>query len=202
MIDYLRGILDLKSVDSVILDVSGVGYKILIPISTSEKLSAAGKELKLYIVESVAMYGGSTTYYGFLSEEERDIFNLLKEEVPGAGAKKALEYLGKVTKSLPDFHSAIVRKDVGILTGVFGFTKPTAEKILAALKNKIGDINISGAKKWQPAPVSRLHNEAVAGLVTLGYKEVHARSAVEKILNDAPGQQSVEAVITQALRYI
>jgi Holliday junction DNA helicase RuvA len=202
MISFLKGILDQKTIDSVILDVSGVGYKIAIPFSTSEKLPTAGKEIKLYIVESVAMYGGSTSFYGFLTEEERDMFNLLKEEVHGTGAKKALDYLEKVSKSLSDFRDAVVRKDTGMLTGVFGFTKPTAEKILAALKDKIGQINISGGRKWALPEESGIQGEAVAGLISLGYKEVHARSAVEKILSGTESILSVEDVITRALRYI
>ena len=202
MISFLKGTLDQKTLDSVILDVSGIGYKISIPFSTSEKLPSAGKEIKLYIVESSPMYGGSTVFYGFLTEEERDMFNLLKEEVPGTGAKKALDYLEKVTKSLSDFRDAVVRKDIGMLTGVFGFTKPTAEKILHALKDKIGEISISGARKWALPTEPGIQSEAVAGLISLGYKEIHARSAVEKILNGSDNGLSVEDVITRALRYI
>ena len=202
MISFLKGIIDQKTTDSAILDVSGVGYKISIPFSTSEKLPSTGKEVKLYIVESVAMYGGSTTFYGFFTEEERDMFNLLKEEVPGTGAKKALDYLEKVAKSLSDFRDAVVRKDTGMLTGVFGFSKPTAEKILSALKDKIGEINISGARKWALPAEPGIQSEAVAGLMSLGYKEIHARSAVEKILSGTDSGISVEDVITRALRYI
>ena len=202
MISFLKGILDQKTTDSVILDVSGVGYKISIPFSTSEKLPSAGKEIKLYVVESVAMYGGSTAFYGFLTEEERQMFNLLKEEVPGTGAKKALDYLEKASKSFSDFREAVVRKDAGMLTAVFGFSKPTAEKILHALKDKIGELNISGERKWALPAEAGIQSEAVAGLISLGYKELHARSAVEKILSDSDSGISVEDVITKALRYI
>ena len=201
MIDFLRGILESKSMDSAVLDVSGVGYKVFIPNSTNEKLTGIGREAKLFIVESVAMYGGSTAYYGFLTEDERDIFSLLKDEVPGAGAKKALEYMDKATKSLPDFKKAVVTKDAGMLTGIFGFSKKTAEKILSSLKDKIHEINISGPEKWVQPQESVPLNEAVAGLIALGYKEIHARQAVEKILNTEEGL-SVEDVIKQALRAI
>ena len=202
MISFLKGILDSKTLDSAVLDVSGVGYKISTPFSTSEKLPQAGKEVKLYIVESSPMYGGSTAFYGFLTVEERDMFNLLNEEIPGTGAKKALDYLEKASKSLSDFREAVVRKDAGMLTGMFGFTKQTAEKILHALKDKIGDINISGAQKWPLTAEPGIQGEAVAGLVSLGYKEMHARSAVEKILSGSDSGLSVEDVITRALRYI
>lgn len=203
MISHLRGILDGKSMDSAIIDAGGVGYKVFIPLSTSEKLPSLGKEIKLFIVESVAMYGGSTSYYGFLTEEERDIFNLLKDEVPGAGAKKALEYLDKVTKSLPDFRRSIIQKDVSTLTGIFGFTKKTAEKIMTALKDKIGELKISGTEKWvERKRASTPQSEAVAGLVALGYKEMYAYSAVEKISDNGGAELSVEEIIRQALKYI
>jgi len=118
------------------LNIGGIGYKVSVPLSTSEKLPSKGENVRLFIVESVGMYGGNVTYYGFLSQEERDIFLLLKQEVPGAGAKKALDYLDKVTKSLADFRRVIVNKDIQTLTGIFGFTKKTAEKLIIALKDK------------------------------------------------------------------
>ena len=195
---HLRGTVDDRGIDNVIIEAGGVGYKILVPISTAEKMPRQGAEVKLFIVESTAMYGGSTTCYGFLTREERDFFSLLKDEVPGAGARKALDYLDKVTKSLPDFRRAVMGRDIAALTGIFGFTRKTAEKLAAALKDKIGGISLSGKEKWEPLPVSSPAAEAIAGLVALGYKEGQARESVEKATADT-SVASVEDILRRAL---
>jgi Holliday junction DNA helicase RuvA len=175
----------------------------MIPVSTAEKLPACGAELKLHIVESVAMYGGSTTLYGFLSEDERDIFLLLRDEVPGAGAKKALDYLDKVSKSLPDFRRAVMGRDIAALTGLFGFTKKTAEKLAAALKDKIGDVQLPGREKWTHSPAASPSVDAIAGLVALGYREMQAREAVEKAMAGADeGSTASAELIRRALKFL
>jgi Holliday junction DNA helicase RuvA len=202
MIYHLRGTLAQRTLDAIVLDVNGMGYEVSVPLSTVEKLPSIGKEVKIFIVESVAMYGGSTTLYGFISEEEKELFLLLKDEVPGAGAKKALDYLDKVTKSLPDFKRCVVNKDVASLTGIFGFTKKTAEKLIAALKDKISNISVSGQEKWTPALSSSSSAEAIAGLVALGYKESQARDAVNKVAGSDETTKSVEEIIRLSLRYL
>lgn len=202
MIEYLSGKLDSKSVDSVVLDVSGTGYKINIPLSTYEKLPSYGGELKLFVAESVSMYGGNTAFYGFLNKETRDIFLLLKEEVPGAGAKKALDYLNKVEKSLPDFKRAILNKDISLLSGVFGFSKKTSEKLAVALKDKIAGISFEGREKWVPEPSHKGLAEAIQGLMALGYKEPKAREVIEQVFSADKEIKGVEEIIRRALRYL
>ena len=202
MINHIRGILEESKLDFAVIDVSGIGYKIFVPVSTIEKLPEIGDELKLFIFESTSMYGGNKTLYGFISESERDAFMLLKEHVPGAGAKKALDYLDKVTKSLPDFKKYVLNKDVSSIVKMFGFTKKTAEKLISALKEKIGEITISGKEKWDHVSPQSSSSQAIEGLVSLGYKEVHSREAVEKVIAHDPGSISVEETIKRALRYI
>lgn len=203
MIHHLRGTLERRLLDRVIIDAGGVGYEVFVPLSTGEKLPSMGKETKLFIVESVAMYGGSTTLYGFISEEERDVFQLLRDEVPGAGAKKALDYLDKVSKSLPDFKRCVMHKDISALVGVFGFTKKTAEKLATALKDKIDGLTLAGKEKWAPdAAVPAPASEAIAGLISLGYKESLAREAVEKAAGADGETLAVQEIIRRSLKYL
>ena len=131
MIAHLSGTLDSKRGNSVIIDVNGTGYEVFVTPSTLLSLPNNDVKIKLYTVESTAMYGGATTLYGFLSVDEREVFLLLKDEVPGTGAKKALEYLDKAAKSVGDFRRSIVDKDPAALTGIFGFTKKTADNVCA-----------------------------------------------------------------------
>lgn len=202
MLHYLRGTIEKKSITSVIIDVNGHGYEIMAPFSTIEKLSCGAAPVKIFVVESVAMYGGAVTLYGFLSDEEKNIFLLLKEHVPGAGARKAIDYLDKVTKSLPDFRRSIIAKDIAALTSIFGFTKKTAEKLVSALHDKIGDIILSGKEKWVPRAESTPRYEAIEGLIALGYRETQAREAVDRVIGAGATLPGVETLIRQALKQI
>ncbi|MBI4395532.1 MAG: hypothetical protein HY548_00460 [Elusimicrobia bacterium] len=111
MIASLRGTILEKTADGAVVEVNGVGYSVLLSSSTVLLLPPVGENVLLFVEESVAMYGGGVTLYGFLKAEERQIFNVLRSHVPGTGAKKAMELLDKAGKSLPDFHRAILEKD-------------------------------------------------------------------------------------------
>lgn len=129
MIASLRGTIIDKQLERVVLECGGVGYEISITEATSAVLPPVGSEASLYVVQSFGMYGGGETLYGFSSSQEKQMFLALRDNVPGTGAKKALEYLDRANKSLPDFRRAILDRDHKLLTGVFGFTKKTAEKL-------------------------------------------------------------------------
>lgn len=202
MIDYFSGILSSKTQNNVIIEVSGVGYNVSVTNATAQKLPGEGKELKLYIVESTGMYGGLISHYGFLSKDEREMFILIKDEVPSTGAKKAMEYLDKISKSYADFKTAVVSRDVSMLCGIFGFTKKTAEKITAALKDKIAGIVIADAAKWDGVFSGGTNiSEAIEGLIALGYKEPQARTAVTKTVN-GDAKKPVEEIIRESLKYL
>lgn len=201
MIDFISGTLAYKTLSTAVIETAGIGYAVSITADTFNKLPADGKSAKLYIVESAGMYGGVISYYGFISREERDMFNLLKDEVPSTGAKKAMEYLDKISKSFADFKSAVIKRDVSMLSGIFGFTKKTAEKLVAALKDKIVNVSVNDSAKWSNITVGSIPSEAVAALVSLGYKEIDAREAVNKITADGK-DLSVEQIITESLKIL
>ena len=200
MIEHIRGVIDSRRDGRVVLEAAGVGYEIFVAGATLEKLPAIGAEIKLFVLESTAMYGGATTLYGFSSLEERDIFLLLREHVPGAGAKKALEYLDKISKSLPDFSRAVALKDAGMLVSVFGFTKKTADKLITALKDKLESFpSVAARSKWVPTAAEGFLSEAVSALVALGFRPANARSAVEDALTKDPSA-GTETLIRNALQ--
>ena len=87
--------------------MQGIGYDVSVTLAAFDRLPEAGQEVQLYVTESMAMYGGGVTLYGFQTLEEKEIFLLLRE-IPGTGAKKALDYLDKISKSAPDFRRAIL----------------------------------------------------------------------------------------------
>ncbi|MCA6070879.1 MAG: Holliday junction branch migration protein RuvA, partial [Endomicrobium sp.] len=183
MIDYLCGTLNSKSTNSVTVDVNGIGYSVAITMSSFSKLPEIGNSVKIYVAEAVAgIYGGVVYLYGFLSKEEREMYLLIKDEVPGTGAKKAMEHVDKISKSFADFKTAVITKNPSMLNGIFGFTKKTADKLIAALKDKIAAVNITGQEKWSGIKINEnsMLSDAIEGLIALGYKEQQARVAVTK----------------------
>jgi Holliday junction DNA helicase RuvA len=184
VINYLCGILDLKSTNSVTINVNGVGYIVSIPTFSFSKLPERGSFVKIYVVETVAgMYGGVIHLYGFLTKEERDMYILIKNEVPTTGAKKAMEYIDKISKSFADFETAIITENSSILNSIFGFTKKTADKLIAALKEKILTINAIEKEKLLNIKINKnmIVSEAIEALTALGYKQQQARITVDKI---------------------
>lgn len=204
MIDYISGTLKSKSNDCLIIEAAGLGYKMYAPASTLQKLPSDESPLKVYIVEAPAgMYGATVNLYGFSTKEERDMFLLIKEEVPATGAKKALEYLDKISKSFADFKAAVLSKDSAMIHSIFGFTKKTADKLINALKEKIESIAISGSQKWtdDKETTTPTVSEAVMALISLGIKEAQARQAVKKAFENDENL-ALEDLIKKSLKHI
>ena len=102
----------------MVVEAAGVGYEVSVTAATSQNLPALGHDAFLFVTESFAMYGGGPTFYGFATPGEKAMFEAFRDNVQGTGAKKALEFLDKASKSLPDFRRAILDKDAKILTGL------------------------------------------------------------------------------------
>lgn len=197
MIFSVAGILELKEPNRAVVNASGIGYEIVIPLIVYEVLPAVGDEIKLFTVESVAMYGGGTTLYGFLTEEQKSIYLCIKEFVPSTGAKKSLDYLDKASKSLPDFRRAILVDDPQQLTGIFGFSRKAAEKIIAGLKDRLDKIQVTGQEKWSRAgKLPAVSDEAIQALIALGFKPHTAHELVGSNDSSLP----VEQIIKNALK--
>lgn len=201
MIAFLEGIIEEKTIESVIIAVNGIGYEVNISASTYEKLPATGKLAKLYIYETQGIYGGGITLYGFINLDEKEIFLVFKDGLKNTGSKKALDYMDKATKSLPDFQRAVTQKDTKLLTSIFGFRKPTAEKIVALLNDKLSKVDIKGKGKWTKTDGS-VSEDAIQALVSLGYKEAQARHAVEECLSEMDSTAKINDIIKLALKYL
>jgi Holliday junction DNA helicase RuvA len=201
VIGSLRGLLLDKKPGAVLLDVQGVGYEVSVPVGAFDRLPAVGQEAQIFVSESMGMYGGGITLYGFQTLEEKEIFLLLRE-IPGTGAKKALDYLDKISKSAPDFRRAILEGDSRSLIGLFGFTKKTADKMIAALKDKMGELRVKGTEKWKAAIPSTGAGEAIAALVTLGYREGEARSAIDRLPATVKDAADTPYIVREALKHL
>ena len=195
MLAYLRGRVVLKNGESAVIETGGVGYEVFFCAPTLERLGQEGTVVEAYIAESISMYGG-TALYGFISVEEKRLFDLLRDAVPNTGAKKAMDYLGKAVRSMPDFLSAVATKDAKRLNTIFGFTAKTAEKLIAALKDKLPEQAAAPAS----SAASAVYTQALNALTTLGFRALEARSALEEAAAEAGPDAGAEAVIRLALK--
>lgn len=201
MIGYLRGeVLEVRE-DGVLLLCGSVGYEVNMAHSSVLELEA-GKEISLYIAESISPYDG-TVLYGFLTKEDKELWSLFKTAIPNTGAKKALEFLNKALRSVADFHKAIVSKDPKILTGIFGFTSKTAEKLIASLKDKMDAVSIQGESKIKVLDDAPYMSAVLEALTALGYSATESRRAIEKLYAEGINPSDpLEHIIKEALRVL
>lgn len=177
MIALVRGNLVYKSVDHVIVDVGGVGYRLFIPLSTFYTLPDNG-EIRLYTHTHVRE--DALLLYGFLCLEEKELFVTLIG-ISGIGPKLAVNILSHIP--VADLKNAIATGDVKRLSGLPGIGKKTAERLVLELKDKVGPVTGASATAGAPhAAVSSsaaLVDDVLSALVNLGYKENQARKVLE-----------------------
>ena len=206
MIAFIEGDLIECQLNLAIIQVGGIGYEVHIPLTTSEKLPALGKEIKLY---TQAVYReDAQTLYGFSDRESRDFFRMIVDKVSGIGPKIALNLLGSL--SLPTLKTSIASGDVGMLSKAQGLGKKTAERIVVELKDKVlpkgttiesAPVSSAGAMEDASGEFNDLgpYQDALSALLTLGYKATEADQAVRKAA-DALGQgATTEELIRKAL---
>lgn len=194
MIARIRGKVWEAYPNRLILDVQGIGYEVLVPVSTFDRLhpsEGAIIELRTYLQVRETAH----TLYGFATEEERDVFLLLIDRVSGIGPSTAMSVLSGMP--VTRFKEAVVKGDVAELSRIKGLGKKTAERIVLELKDKVGV-----TETWEQAAggnLSRSAADAELALIALGYKQVDARKAVKKVLEDN-ANATVEELIRGALR--
>ncbi len=173
MIGRLTGRLASKAPDQVLLDVSGVGYLIHIPLSTFYELPEQESPASLWIHTHVRE--DALALYGFLTERERSLFLLLLG-VAGIGPRVALTVLSGIPPT--ELVDALRRQDVRRLVAVPGVGKKTAERMVLELADKAGRIAGEAPGK---APAAVAADDVISALVNLGYRKADAERAVDAI---------------------
>jgi len=198
MISYLQGKLAESLPTQLTVDVNGVGYDVLIPLSSYDKLPPPGQSIKILV--QLVVREDSHTLYGFMTAEERDLFKLLVHSVSGIGPKTALNVLSGI--SVPAFKGAVVGNDLKVLSSISGVGKKTAERIVLELKDKIGIVGAWEAQSAKRALTEeeQLINDAVLALISLGYKQLEAHKAVRAAIEKLGAKVSAEELVRQALR--
>ncbi|MEO6053687.1 MAG: Holliday junction branch migration protein RuvA [Chthoniobacterales bacterium] len=200
MIAFIEGALVEALPTQVTVDVQGVGYQALIPLSSFDRMPAEG--VKVRLLTHLHVREDALTLYGFMTNGERDLFRLLLNHVTGVGPKLALAILSGM--SVEHFKSAVVASDATAISRISGVGKKTAERVILELKDRVGV-----AAAWEAASdantpgigESRI-NDAVLALISLGYKQVEAHKAVKAAVSRSakPEEISPEALVREALR--
>lgn len=194
MYNYITGKIVKKKPESniCIVDVNGIGYELVVPESTIKELSVSEDDVKFYVVEvSSGLYSsGLPTLYGFLTEEEKEIFIAFKDNLANVGPKKALEYLDKVKKNIAEFKTAIKTKNYKLLISLFGFRHSSAEKIINTLSNL--ELFTSETVPTRGGIDAEVYTDIISALVNLGYKESQVKNVVEKVLAEHSSKTKVK----------
>lgn len=195
MIAYLKGIIDIKRQDYVVIDVHGVGYKIFMPEGAIQNLEV-DSEVKIYTFMRVRE--DDVSLYGFLNVEELAMFELLIS-VGGIGAKSAVGILSNIAPS--KFALAVITDDVTTLKKLPGIGAKTAQRIILELKDKIKTQEATEQENEikQKTEVSDSAKDAIEALQVLGYTRREVEEAISKI---GDSNLTTEEIIKQGLKYL
>jgi len=194
MYAYLEGKFTMKSAAQVYLDINGVGYELNISLNTYAHLEHLEKG-RLYTYLQIKEDGH--TLYGFFDKIEKEIFILLIS-VSGVGAATARMMLSHLKAA--EVSKAIVQNNVKLLESVKGIGKKTAERLVLELKDKM---NKAATDLSIPATVgSRLQQDALNALISLGISRPQAEAAILKINQTETDINNLEELIKKALKAI
>lgn len=202
MIAHIQGILSESSPLRAVIDVQGVGYDLHIPLLTAEKLPPTGSTVKL--LTHLVVREDAHVLFGFYTSDERSAFIALTEKVSGIGPKTALSILSRFSPAT--LRSAIVTGDVAALTKCPGIGKKTAERLILELRDVFSMASAPGAGgsaspfiTGSPAQPATPREDAMAALITLGFKPADAAKRVETALLKQGQDASAESLIRIAL---
>jgi holliday junction DNA helicase RuvA len=200
MIAFLRGrVLD-KQPNRIIVDVSGVGYDVQVPLSTFYEIGEEGAEVTLRVYTHVRE--DALQLYGFLTDLERQVFERLIG-ISGIGPKLAIAVLSGMDSR--EVIAAIQRADVARLTGIPGIGKKTAERIVLELKDRLIQLappTAAGVVAGATAG-DRLRGDLLSALQNLGYHRPQAEKAIDVALKANPDttlEQAVRASLRELMR--
>ena len=175
MIGKLTGRLIEKRPPLIVIDCQGVGYELEAPMTTIYDLPVLGSQVTVFT--HLAIRDDAHLLYGFLTDTERSLFKALLK-VNGVGTKMALVILSGMDVS--EFADCVRSEDWARLVSLPGVGKKTAERLVLDMRDKVDTIS-AGSTYQEPNSDSSLIDDAVAGLVSLGYKQSEAVRYIEKL---------------------
>ncbi len=201
MIAYLSGKLLEKEANAVIVDVNGIGYDVMIPLSTFYDLGEIGEDVSLriftYVREDVLQL------FGFKTIRERELF-LLLISVSGIGPKSAITALSGM--SADEIIGAIRQNNLARLNSIPGVGKKTAERLVIELRDKIAKLSAVSAEEMRAEGIPQtsgddVYEDAISALVNLGYQRNAAEKALKQAMQEGT-EMSVQKLLRKSLQFL
>jgi Holliday junction DNA helicase RuvA len=192
MFEYLRGDLRARHPTRCVVDVGGVAYRVSIPLSTYRALPSEGV-VQVWIYTRFSEE--QLELFGFVSEEERDLFATMVDTVPSLGPRRALGILSSMTAK--ELLECVHLGEIGRLRGTKGIGDKLASRLILELRGKLPEKLEGGG-----SPVSSVFSEAVLALVSLGYARKEAEDAVAKARRQIGGEGRLEDLIKRSLEHV
>lgn len=198
MIVYVNGTLVSKTPDAAIVDVNGLGYRVLIPLSTYERLPATGDDVTLqtyhYLREDAEML------YGFATKAEQAVFETMIG-VSRVGPKLALSALSSMSPT--ELRDHVMEGDTSRLTDISGVGRKTADRLVIELRDRLADLDVlEGSAPLSGGSDARAvaRQDALDALVALDLSRADAERALRNVLRSDPGIQSADELVRRALK--
>jgi len=197
MIAHLQGMLAAKTVERVVVDVHGVGYQVVVPLSTYYALP----DLQEGVMLLTTMYVREDTLrlYGFATPEEQEMFELLIS-VSSVGPRLALNMLSSL--AAPDLRQAIAQAETRRLQAIPGVGRKTAERVVLELQDKMAalDLTTAGPSPLLATADEQVTRDVISALLNLGYRQNEAEKAVRAARAKQNGSLTLEALLKDALQ--
>jgi holliday junction DNA helicase RuvA len=203
MIAHLSGTLLSKQATTAIVDVSGVGYEVAIPLSTFYDLGEAGAAVQLRVYTHVSQ--DAIRLYGFKTLRERELF-LQLISVNGVGPGLAIKLLSGMNAD--EMIASIRTNNLARLVAIPGVGRKTAERLVVDLRDKIAALSspaleeefaAKAAADGVPTSEDSIRDDAISALTNLGYQKAAAEKAVKNAIDEG-GELSVEVILRRSLR--
>ncbi len=195
MIATLRGKILVRGINSIVLDVNGVGYQVALSLSSLGSLPQNGDETFLHI--HTALRENALELYGFITAEEKSLFEMLLT-VSGIGPRTSMVILSGISPE--GFKEAVLCDNVNGLCAIPGIGKKSAERIIVELREKVRKLSrCQGSVPGTPSAPS-LEDDLVSSLSNLGYKERLAEAAAKKVLRQTDQDLSLPEAVKMALK--
>ena len=196
MISYIKGKLETKNLDNVVIEVGGIGYKIFMSGTSIDRIGEIGNNIKIYTYMKVRE--DDISLYGFCTNEELKLFEQLLS-VSGVGAKSALSILANISPS--SFALAIISEDISVLKSLPGIGTKSAQRMILELKDKMKtqDSIDTGSLPVKSAVKDDKKKDAIEALQVLGYTRKDIELAISNLDTN---EMSVEDIIKNGLKYL
>jgi holliday junction DNA helicase RuvA len=201
MIARISGTLIHKSVQYLVVDTQGVGYQIMVPLTTFYELPEVGHTVTLHIHTQVKE--DAISLFGFLSHGEREAFQVLIS-VSGIGPRLAMNILSGI--SVPELMTSIIQGDLKRLVGIPGVGRKMAERLILELKEKV--MKMQPSQVLTPAGtgtqrIEALKEDALSALTNLGYKNTAAKDAVDQVMQEESREKlTLDVLLKGALKLL